>query len=802
MLRGLYKAEFFFSQLWSALHRLKAKAVKLNKQKAAEEAEEENATEKELKQLHAKPTSLPEDSPACWKAVANQTVRTYITLIVAATRNAAAKALAAGDNHQHHAHVEGGSAEVLDYDIEASAWREIQVPQCRSRCLTLFLEMPTHQLVLLVLASLQDTAAAAGRAAERAALASGATKEVAAEAAALAAARIAKGRFPKPTTATTTTSSTTSSTTRSTTVATRRPPYYDGPTLSPEDTAAAVGAAAQDHALSTGMSYKEAVALGVQAAAEAMERLPGGHVAGDVYHPNPPADAQGFDFAPMATPAASKLPKKPLGTFRMEVHVGAVEPAEAPGQLRNSRLSSPFFASSALQDYDTVAEQLNLTGDGLSWAGHVEVVTSADGRTEIKIDKAAYRHAPLTDEGWEAPAIVLGPVLLREGLVSGILGIEERTVVPELAWCLDQLGADWTMDHVLRFLVRFWEKPGDSPEEALVKQVIHEVTPKVLNRSTHDALPRAAGEAPEPELLTTPLKDLPEAVVEAIGEVLDRADPQVPEAGDKALDAPWLPEVVRKSSDLGLDSELWLPVVRGTTWLQQVLRQILRSYRPDPVHSVSQVVDDSLQEAATTTKVVIKWVMPKGSKVERVDVDNSPEDVLKIIEDVAEKLAGKKLPDAVAPGAVASNASRPHEEEEGEEDEPPESNPKLEMQEQINHTQAIEDDDIRIRDDDPGDDTECLRYARYLVGESGFEAGPDGSEGVVDAESPKNYAENVEEPAAVPTSSQGPALEEDESWGKWEAKEVLESNLVNVTSEADEEPKKMGSGETSPSEAR
>ena len=61
---------------------MEAKAVKLNKQKAAEEAEEENATEKELKQLHAKPTSLPEDSPACWKAVANQTVRTYITLIV------------------------------------------------------------------------------------------------------------------------------------------------------------------------------------------------------------------------------------------------------------------------------------------------------------------------------------------------------------------------------------------------------------------------------------------------------------------------------------------------------------------------------------------------------------------------------------------------------------------------------------------------------------------------------------------------------------------------------------------------
>ena len=27
---------------------------------------------------------------------------------------------------------------------------------------------------------------------------------------------------------------------------------------------------------------------------------------------------QGFDFAPMATPAASKLPKKPLGTFRCD----------------------------------------------------------------------------------------------------------------------------------------------------------------------------------------------------------------------------------------------------------------------------------------------------------------------------------------------------------------------------------------------------------------------------------------------------------------------------------------------------
>ena len=27
--------------------------------------------------------------------------------------------------------------------------------------------------------------------------------------------------------------------------------------------------------------------------------------------------------------------------------------------------------------------------------------------------------------------------------MSGIVGIEGRNVVPELAWCLDQLGADW-----------------------------------------------------------------------------------------------------------------------------------------------------------------------------------------------------------------------------------------------------------------------------------------------------------------------------------------------------------------------
>lgn len=627
-------------------------------------------------------------------------------------------------------------------DIEASAWREIQEHRHVSTT-----ETPTTPAGPTM--SVEDTAAAAGRAAERAALASGATKEVAAEAAALAAARtmkelIAKGRFPKPTTPTTTTSSTTSSTTRSTTVATRRPPYYDGPTLSPEDTAAAVGAAAQDHALSTGMNYKEAVALGVQAAAEAMERLiarghlpspvkaakpsvPGSHVAGDVYHPNPP----GFDVAPMAMPAASKLPKK------MEVHVGAVEPVTSPATDHASvifpraahttptttEVILPFappenrsFAKPLPPLPNEVAEQLNLTG----WAGHVEVVTSADGRTEIKIDKA-----PSTTSKKDEDAEVATSTTTAATTSTTTDSTTTFVMVP-------------VQPHAPLTDEGWEEKPGDSPEEALVKQVIHEVTPKdipsvvqhvvatVLNRSTHDALPRAAGEATVRLVVETPLKDLPEAVVEAIGEVLDRADPQVPEAGDKALD---------------------------------VLRQILRSYRPDPVHSVSQVVDDSLQEAATTTK---------APSVERVDVDNSPEDVLKIIEDVAEKLAGKKLPDAVAPGAVASNASRPHEEEEAEEDEQPESNPKLEMQEQINHTQAIEDDDIRIRDDDPGDDTE----------------------------SSSESTEDAKQTAQVDGDTAESSSDDDEAT----TTEVLESNLVNVTSEADEEPKKMGSGETSPSE--
>lgn len=624
-------------------------------------------------------------------------------------------------------------------DIEASAWREIQEHRHVSTT-----EAPTTPAGPTM--SVEDTAAAAGRAAERAALASGATKEVAAEAAALATARtmkelIAKGRFPKPTTATTTTSSTSSSTTRSTTVATRRPPYYDGPTLSPEDTAAAVGAAAQDHALSTGMSYKEAVALGVQAAAEAMERLiarghlpspvkaskpsvPGSHVAGDVYHPKPP----GVDVAPMATPAASKLPKK------MEVHVGAVDPVSSPETEHASvifpraahttatttEVILPFappenrsFAKPLPPLPNEVAEQLNLTG----WAGHVEVVTSADGRTEIKIDKA-----PSTTAKKEEDAEVATSTTTDATTSTTTDSTTTFVMVP-------------VQPHAPLTDEGWEEKPGDSPEEALVKQVIHEVTPKdipsvvqhvvatVLNRSTNDALPRAAGEATVRLVVETPLKDLPEAVVEAIGEVLDRADPQVPDAGDKALD---------------------------------VLRQILRSYRPDPVHSVSQVVDDSLQEAVTTTK---------APSVEKVDVDDSPEDVLKIIEDVAEKLAGKKLPDSVAAGGVVSNKSQAPEEEEDEETEP---NPKLEMQEQINHTQAIEDDDIRIRDDDPGDDTESS------------------SEGTEDAK----------QTAQVDGDTHDSSVEDDEAT----TTEVLESDLVNVSSEADEEPKKMGSGETSSSE--
>eukprot|EP00439_Symbiodinium_sp_Y106_P022061 s2255_g2.t1 len=221
----------------------------------------------------------------------------------------------------------------------------------------------------------------------------------------------------------------------------------------------------------------------------------------------------------------------------------------------------------------------------------------------------------------------------------------------------------------------------------------------------------------------------------------------------------------------------YFPQAHGTGWVQvpdagdkalDVLRQILRSYRPDPVHSVSQVVDDSLQEAVTTTK---------APSVEKVDVDDSPEDVLKIIEDVAEKLAGKKLPDSVAAGGVVSNKSQAPEEEEDEETEP---NPKLEMQEQINHTQAIEDDDIRIRDDDPGDDTECRR------GKQRHNRRESSSEGTEDAK----------QTAQVDGDTHDSSVEDDEAT----TTEVLESDLVNVSSEADEEPKKMGSGETSSSE--
>ncbi|CAE7387847.1 unnamed protein product, partial [Symbiodinium sp. CCMP2592] len=427
----------------------------------------------------------------------------------------------------------------------------------------------------------------------------------------------------------------------------------------------------------------------------------------------------------MAAPAASKLPKK------MEVHVGAVEPvksvdAEQPSVIfprahttaTTTEVILPFappenqsFAKPLPPLPNEVAEQLNLTG----WAGHVEVVTSADGRTEIKIDKAPSTTAKKEEDAEVATSTTTdAPTSTTTDSTTTFVMVPVQPHAP-----LTDEG--WE------------EKPGDSPEEALVKQVIHEVTPKdipsvvqhvvatVLNRSTHDALPRAAGEATVRLVVETPLKDLPEAVVEAIGEVLDRADPQVPDAGDKALD---------------------------------VLRQILRSYRPDPVHSVSQVVDDSLQEAATTTK---------APSVEKVDVDDSPEDVLKIIEDVAEKLAGKKLPDAVAAGGVASNKSQEPEEEEDES----EPNPKLEMQEQINHTQAIEDDDIRIRDDDPADDTES-----------------------------SESTEDAKQTAQVDGDTHDSSADDDEAT----TTEVLESDLVNVTSEADEEPKKMGSDETSPSE--